>query len=49
MLESVVVSPQVLELDYSKAARDIEQWMRASASQRLRRRGFVLGVSGGID
>jgi len=49
MLESVVVNPKVLELDYAKAARDVEQWMRTSAAQRLHRRGFVLGVSGGID
>jgi NAD+ synthase len=49
MLESVIVNPKVLDLDCAKAASEIEQWMRASAAQRLQRRGFVLGVSGGID
>lgn len=49
MLESVIVNPKVLELDYAKAAGEIEQWMRTAAAQRLQRRGFVLGVSGGID
>jgi NAD+ synthase len=47
-LNPPTVTTEVLNLDYAKAAQTIEQGMRAAAS-RLSRRGYVLGVSGGID
>lgn len=39
----------VLDLDCAASAKDIEQWLRTITGRRLRRRGLVLGVSGGID
>jgi NAD+ synthase len=49
MSEPRTVNREVLALDYAKAASEIEGAMRTIAAQRLHRRGFVLGVSGGID
>ena len=43
------VSPAVLDLDCAAEAERIATAMRTIAAQRLLRRGFVLGVSGGID
>jgi NAD+ synthase len=44
-----LVTPEVLRLDCPAALRQIEATLRSIAAQRLHRRGFVLGVSGGID
>lgn len=49
MPESLTVTPEVLAIDYEAAVGEIERALRAIAAQRLHRRGFVLGVSGGID
>lgn len=44
-----VFSRRVLELDYASAAAEIERSIRDITARSLRRRGLVLGVSGGID
>jgi len=41
--------PHVLDIDLEAASREIEQWMRAVLGRELRKRGVVIGVSGGID
>jgi len=42
-------SSEVLRLDYEQAADAIVAAIRAQVTKRLRRRGIVLGLSGGID
>lgn len=42
-------SRDVLRMDCASAVQEIEQSLRAITGRRLRRRGLVLGVSGGID
>src|SRR5262249_54276781 len=39
----------VLEMDCAAAAERIESWFREAVGRSLRRRGAVVGVSGGID
>ncbi len=39
----------VLDLDCAREARRIEAFIRESVARRLRRKGVVLGVSGGVD
>jgi NAD+ synthase len=39
----------VLRIDAGEEARSICNWMRRSLTTDLKRRGFVIGVSGGID
>jgi len=43
------LSPAVLEIDYEAEADRIAQRMREILSRRLRRRGLVIAMSGGID
>ena len=45
----MVLTPQVLELDPEAEVERIVRWMREELGGRLRRRGLVLGVSGGVD
>lgn len=40
---------RALDLDLAAEARRIEAFLRESVSRRLRRKGVVLGVSGGVD
>lgn len=42
-------SRSVMEMDCAAVAAEIEAWMRHATGRLLRRRGVVLGVSGGID
>jgi len=42
-------SKQVLELDLEAKARELSEALREAVLQRLRRRGLVVAVSGGID
>jgi NAD+ synthase len=42
-------SPAVLEIDRRKTIRDIADWIRETIHRDLRRRGVVVGLSGGID
>jgi NAD+ synthase len=49
MSTQVALSPSVLTIDAAAAARRIETSMRDAVSRRLRRRGIVVGLSGGID
>jgi NAD+ synthase len=42
-------SPEVLEIDAAREAERIEDGIRESVFPRLRRKGAVLGLSGGID
>jgi NAD+ synthase len=42
-------SHDVLEIDAASTAKRIETWIRESVFRQLRRRGAVLGLSGGID
>lgn len=42
-------SRSVLELDCAAEAARIEAWLREATGRMLRRRGLVVGVSGGID
>ena len=44
-----MISREVLTLDVAAVARDLEQRIREAALGTLRRRGIVVGVSGGID
>ncbi|MCB1488472.1 MAG: NAD(+) synthase [Bauldia sp.] len=43
------LSPDVLTLDADAEIARIAEWMRAQVARRLRRRGAVVGLSGGID
>jgi NAD+ synthase len=45
----LAVAPEVLEIDAAKAAARIEASIREGAFRHLRRKGAVLGLSGGID
>ena len=49
MATYLAFSPVVLEIDVSRVAAEIEAWIRKSVLQDLRRRGAVIGLSGGID
>ena len=42
-------SSEVLQLDYEQAADAIVAAIRQQVTKRLRKRGVVLGLSGGID
>jgi len=42
-------SPQVLELDAARTAQHLESRIRETVFRELRRKGAVLGLSGGID
>jgi NAD+ synthase len=42
-------SAEVLRIDAAAEARRLEAWIRETVGQKLRRRGVVLGISGGID
>lgn len=44
-----VFSRDAMALDYAAATAHIEKTLRAATGEKLRRRGLVLGVSGGID
>ncbi len=44
-----MISREVLTLDVAAVAQDLEQRIREAALGTLRRRGIVVGVSGGID
>ena len=44
-----VLTPDVLRLDAAATAAEIEQSIREQVLERLRRRGAVVGLSGGID
>jgi len=43
------ISPEVLNIDCEQVAADIEAGIRASVAKKLRRKGVVLGISGGVD
>lgn len=43
------LSPDCLALDYEAAAQSIAESMRQTVLRRFRRRGIVVGLSGGID
>ncbi|MCB1497236.1 MAG: NAD(+) synthase [Bauldia sp.] len=43
------LSPEVLTLDAEAETARIAAWMREQVARRLRRRGAVVGLSGGID
>jgi NAD+ synthase len=49
MLEAKKVSPSVLTLDPKKELASIQEWVRAAVYMQLRRRGVVVGLSGGVD
>jgi NAD+ synthase len=49
MSTSVAFSPDVLRLDAAREAERIEQGIRRIIFDRFRRKGAVLGLSGGID
>jgi NAD+ synthase len=42
-------SAEVLRIDAAAETRRLEAWIRETVGQKLRRRGVVLGISGGID
>lgn len=42
-------SPEVLNIDAEREVLAIESWIRTAVYERLRRRGVVVGLSGGID
>jgi NAD+ synthase len=44
-----VLSPDVLRIDAAAVSRQIEESIRDTVLRRLRRKGVVLGLSGGID
>jgi NAD+ synthase len=44
-----LMSRKALHLDAAAESAKIENWIRETVGQRLRRRGVVLGLSGGID
>lgn len=44
-----VFSPKVLEIDASQVANEIEEGIREIVVRRLRRKGAVVGLSGGVD
>jgi NAD+ synthase len=44
-----LLTPSVLHLDAAAATQEIEAAIRAQVSEWLRRRGVVLGLSGGVD
>ena len=44
-----VFSPKILELDAPRVTRQIEERIREIVFRRLRRKGAVVGLSGGID
>jgi NAD+ synthase len=46
---STVFSPRVLEIDANQVALEIEEGIREIVLRRLRRKGAVVGLSGGID
>jgi len=46
---STAFSPKVLELDAPRATRQIEERIREIVHRQLRRKGAVIGLSGGID
>jgi NAD+ synthase len=43
------ISPDVLKIDGAKAAAEIEAGIREAVQKKLRRRGVVVGISGGVD
>src|SRR5688572_20248590 len=47
--DKVGFSPEVLRIDAARVALQIEEAIRAQVMGVLRRRGAVLGLSGGID
>lgn len=47
--DRTTVDPSVLALDAGAACDEIERFIRDAVGARLRKRGVVLGVSGGID
>lgn len=49
MVTYAAFSPAVLDIDASAAAAHIEDWIRQTVTQDLRRRGAVVGLSGGVD
>ena len=46
---SQVLSRDLLKLDCERATDEITSWMRDVVHQHMRRKGAVLGISGGID
>ncbi|HVW11315.1 MAG TPA: NAD(+) synthase [Bryobacteraceae bacterium] len=44
-----IFSRASLDIDARRAAADIEEWIRKTVLDRFRRRGAVVGLSGGID
>lgn len=49
MSYGLTFSPAVLHIDAEAVAARIEDWIRKTVLQDLRRRGAVIGLSGGID
>ena len=49
MIASSTFSPNVLEIDASRVTDDIEDAVREIVLHRLRRKGVVIGLSGGVD
>jgi NAD+ synthase len=43
------LTPSALDLDLEAEAERIAAWMRATLAEPLRRKGFIVAVSGGID
>jgi NAD+ synthase len=48
-VSQTAVSPDVLGIDAAKVAAEIESGIREAVQKKLRRRGAVLGISGGVD
>jgi NAD+ synthase len=49
MLATNKLSPSVLTLNPRKELESIQEWVRAAVYMQLRRRGVVVGLSGGVD
>jgi NAD+ synthase len=49
MTATATFSAAVLQLDCAKAAAGIQAGIREGVFQRLKRRGVVVGLSGGVD
>ncbi|PYM13303.1 MAG: NAD(+) synthase, partial [Verrucomicrobia bacterium] len=47
--QRVKFGPQALLLDAAREVEKISVWLREALARELRRRGLVVGLSGGID
>ena len=45
----MALAPDVLKIDAEQTSERIVEWLRDSTARRLRKRGLVVGISGGID